>query len=207
VLISADKPLRRDAAENRERLLTAAGQVFESQGLDASVEEVAKAAGVGMGTLYRRFPTKEALIEALVQEMLTAITGMAESAADEPNGTGLEVFLAASGDYQATHPGCLSRLWASADQESVRGIRAKIAELLVDAQRHSRLRSDLTPSDITMILWSIRGVIETSRSVAPDAWRRYLEVILGGLRSDPQAGRALTQPPLSQDQVDRILLR
>jgi AcrR family transcriptional regulator len=64
--VEADRPLRRDAIENRRRVLDAAATVFAAHGLDAPVEEIAHAAGVGMGTLYRRFPNKEALIEQLM---------------------------------------------------------------------------------------------------------------------------------------------
>src|SRR5579862_7354952 len=92
-----NRPLRRDAAENRERVLSAAATVFARDGLAASVEEIAQVAGVGMGTLYRRFPTKEALIEELVRQQLTAIIDAAVLAAAQPDGEGLEAFLWATG--------------------------------------------------------------------------------------------------------------
>ena len=79
--------MRSDAQKNRERLLVAAGQVFEEKGLEASVADVARVAGVGMGTLYRRFASKEALIEALVSEVLEATIAMAQEAATRPDGT------------------------------------------------------------------------------------------------------------------------
>src|ERR1700712_5249512 len=93
VSIRPPRPLRRDAAENSARILLAAGPVFDAHGLDAGVEEIARAAGVGMGTLYRRFPTKDALIEALVQDLLQAIIGLASEASQQPAGRGLEQFL------------------------------------------------------------------------------------------------------------------
>ena len=105
--------MRSDAQKNRERLLVAAGQVFEEKGLEASVADVARAAGVGMGTLYRRFPSKDALIEALVSDVLEATIAMAEEAASCPDGTGLEHFLRAVSGYHAEHLGCLPKLWNS----------------------------------------------------------------------------------------------
>src|SRR5277367_1632927 len=93
------RPLRSDAAKNRERLLAAAGKVFAEKGLEASVADVARTAGVGMGTLYRRFPTKDSLIAALVIEVLEATIQMAEQAAERPQGLGLEQFLQASCAY------------------------------------------------------------------------------------------------------------
>ena len=108
------RPLRKDAAENRERLLQAAAQVFAEQGLEASVEEVARVAGVGMGTLYRRFPTKEALIAELVAQLQQEFIDDARRAMQVPDGFGLETFLHDAARRQASHRGCLPRLWNSA---------------------------------------------------------------------------------------------
>ena len=76
----SERPLRRDAAENRRRLLDAATEVFSAHGLDGSVEEVARVAGVGMGTLYRRFPTKQDLIDTLVGDMRRELAALAQAA-------------------------------------------------------------------------------------------------------------------------------
>ena len=89
---ATDRPLRRDAELNRQRLLDAAADVFAEHGLEASVEEIARTAGVGMGTLYRRFPTKDALISALVQDVLSTMLAIAEEGTERPDGTGLGVF-------------------------------------------------------------------------------------------------------------------
>jgi AcrR family transcriptional regulator len=202
VPVGPARPLRRDAAENRERLLAAARQVFDAQGLNAGVEEVARVAGVGMGTLYRRFPTKDALIEALVHEVLTNIIRLAVEAGSRPDGSGLEYFLQAASAHQAEHRGCLPRLWWHTDDEMVRQARGLIAGLLADAKRHFRVRQDLTSTDLTMVLWSTRGVIETTHSVAPEAWRRHLDLLLAGMRPSPEA---LPHRPLSQKHLDTIL--
>ena len=155
------RPMRSDALKNRERLLVAAGQVFEEKGLEASVADVARAAGVGMGTLYRHFPSKEALIEALVSEVLETTIAMAREAAARPDGTGLEHFLQESSAYQAGHLGCLPKLWIT-DHHLVQTARELIAGLLADAQAHGRVRLDLRSTDISLALWSIRGVLETT---------------------------------------------
>ena len=195
------RPMRSDALKNRERLLAAAGQVFEEKGLEASVADVARAAGVGMGTLYRHFPSKDALIEALVSEVLEATIAMAEEASERPDGTGLEHFLQAASAYQAEHLGCLPKLWNS-DHHLVRTARELIADLLADAQAHGRVRPDLRSTDISLALWSIRGVLETTGPNAPEAWKRHLDLLVAGMRpSDAE----LAQRPLSQNQVDRIL--
>jgi AcrR family transcriptional regulator len=195
--------MRSDAQKNRERLLVAAGQVFEEKGLEASVADVARAAGVGMGTLYRRFPSKEALIEALVTEVLEATIAMAQEAAARPDGSGLEHFLRASSAYQAEHLGCLPKLWSS-DHHLVGTARGLIAELLADAQTHGRIRLDLKSTDVSLVLWSIRGVLETTGSNAPEAWRRHLDLLVAGMRPSEAE---LDHRPLSHEQVDRILAR
>ena len=195
-----NRPIRRDALKNRERLLAAAGQVFEEKGLEASVADVARVAGVGMGTFYRRFASKDALIEALVSEVLEATIAMAREAAEWPDGTGLQHFLEASSSYQAEHLGCLPKLW-NTDHHLVKTARDLIARLLSDAQAHGRVRSDLTSTDISLVMWSIRGVLETTRTNAPEAWRRYLDLLIAGMRP----ADALPHRPLSQNEVDRIL--
>jgi AcrR family transcriptional regulator len=154
-----------------------------------------------MGTLYRRFPTKDALIEAVVHDVLETTIRMAREAASQPEGGGLEQFLQASGAYQADCPGCLPRLWDT-DHEMVRTARRCIAELLADAQRHHRVRPDLTSTDVTMVMFSIRSIVETTGSVAPDAWRRHLDLLIAGMRPSTES---LPHVPLSQAQLDSIL--
>jgi AcrR family transcriptional regulator len=154
-----------------------------------------------MGTLYRRFPTKDALIDALVQDVLEAIIDMAERALREPDGTGLECFLVESSAFQAANRGCLPRLW-STEHELVHTARGLIKQLLKEAKDHGRIRQDVTNTDLTVISWSIRGILETSGDLAPDAWQRHLELLIAGMRP---TGSTLTQSPISQSRIDRIL--
>jgi AcrR family transcriptional regulator len=186
---------------NRERLQVAAGQVFEEKGLEASVADVARMAGVGMGTLYRRFASKDALSEALVSEALEATIVMAREAAGWPGGTGLEHFLEASSSYQAERLVCLPELW-NTEHHRVTTARNLIAGLLSDAQAHGWVRSDLTNTDISLVMWSMRCVLETTRTNAPEAWMRYLDLLIAGMLP---ADGALPHRPLSQNEVDRIL--
>ena len=198
-----DRPLRRDARENRQRLLDAAAAVFAERGLEAGVEEIAHVAGVGIGTLYRRFPTKDALICALVHDVMTTILELARASTGCPDGTGLENFLAAASAYQAAHTGVLPRLWkAGSEHRSVDEIRRLVDALLADAKDNGRIRTDLTSTDLTIVMWSIRGVIETTRGIAPDAWRRHLDILIAGLRP---AAEPLLHPPLSQQEVDQVI--
>jgi AcrR family transcriptional regulator len=197
------RPLRRDAERNRERVLDAAAQVFAKQGPDAGVDEIARVAGVGTGTLYRRFPTKDALMNALVADALERMLELADAAATEPDGTGLERFLEGASAYQARHRGCLSRLWSyDGDSETTNRLRTAVARLLADAKRHGKVRPEIAETDVTMLLWSLRGVILTTGDVAPDAWRRHLGILLAGLRT---ADPALSHRPLSRAAMRRII--
>lgn len=198
-----DRPLRRDAEQNRQRLLDAAAAVFAERGLEAGVEEIARVAGVGIGTLYRRFPTKDALICALVHDVMTTILRLARESTQCPGGTGLETFLEAVSAYQADHLGVLPRLWnVSSEHESVAEVRLLVAAMLGDAKASGRVRADLASTDLTILLWSIRGVIETTRGVAPGAWRRHLDILIAGLRP---AAEPLAHLPLSQRDVDSVI--
>lgn len=202
-VLGAERRLRRDAAENRELLLAAAAQVFATQGLSASVEEIARVAGVGVGTLYRRFPNKEALITELVHVVLERMSGLANEATQLADGRGLEHFLETSSAYQASHRGCLPRLWnTTPDNEALVRVRHTIASLLAEAKRHGRVRDELTSTDLTMVMWSIRGVIETTQHAAPDAWRRHLDILLAGLRP---SDAALAHRPMTRNQVDHAI--
>lgn len=193
------KALRRDAAENRKRILAAAERVFSERGLDASVDEVAKVAGVGMGTLYRRFPTKEALIDELVRETVADLLGMATAALQAPEGRGLEELLYGTGVIQASNRGCLPRLWNDDETTAMKDeYRRIMSEVLAGAKVHGRIRDEVTESDLYLIFWGLRGVIETTRGVSGTAWRRHLAIALAGMRP---AAEAFTEPPVTEHEV------
>jgi AcrR family transcriptional regulator len=175
-------PLRRDAAANRTRLVEAAVAVFNDEGLDAGVEQIAQRAGVGVGTLYRRFPTKDALIAHLIEALLRGINCTAQDALAMPDGHGLEHFVRQAADQLAAHRGCLSRLWGYGDAHDLNVLRRRIARLLRDAQTCGVVRSDADPVDITITLWSLRGIIESAKSDAAAACRRHLDIVFDGLR-------------------------
>ncbi|MCW2526962.1 MAG: TetR family transcriptional regulator [Pseudonocardiales bacterium] len=196
------KTLRRDAAQNRQRLLDAASQVFAERGLDASVEEVARAAGVGMGTLYRRFPTKDALIAELVRELLEDVLALAQHALTVADGAGLEQFLYACGEAQASNRGCLARMWNDSETAAIKAqCQLVTRELLLDAKAHGRIRADAQLSDIDLLFWSLRGVIEVTRDTSAAGWRRLIALMIAGLRPSSEE---LAEPGLTEAQAARI---
>ena len=196
-----DRPLRRDAAANRERLLAAAEEVFAEHGLAASVEEVARVAGVGMGTLYRRFPSKDALVDELVRTVLTRFADAAEEARATSDGDGLEAYLRSACLLFADHRGCLPRLWSGPDEQALIERTRRLVELLVDAKRHGKVRTELTSTDVTVSLWALRGVITTAGGAEVRLWGRHLELLLAGMRPSPWV---LTAPPVSQQRLDAL---
>ena len=181
------RALRRDAVANRQRLLRAAAEVFAREGLEAGVEEIARVAGVGIGTLYRRFPTKDALIAELVRDLLTDVLALARAALSVPGGGGLEHFLYAACEDQVAQCGCLARLWTDAESAALKSeCRAVIRQLLTIAQDHGRVRTDANLADVDLILWSLRGVIEAAQEARMPASRRHIALMVAGLRPSPE---------------------
>jgi AcrR family transcriptional regulator len=201
-LPDADVPLRKDARENRRRLLSAARTIFAEQGLEAGVDEVATTAGVGMGTLYRRFPTKNALVDELVKELLAEVLELADTAATAEDGGGLEQFLFAAGAAHAANRGCLPRLWTAPGIEALRlEVRKAMTRLLVDAQHHGHVRQDASLTDIELLFWSWRGLFEYMGDHAEPAWRRQTALVLSGLR--PASG-PIAEPAVDVDHMSRM---
>jgi AcrR family transcriptional regulator len=177
------RPLRRDAAANRERVLDAAADVFHEHGLGAGLEDVAKRAGVGVGTVYRRFPSRDALLEALLSDLLQVYLDEAERARALPDGTGLATFVRTVAEVQATPRGCALRLWSSPAVEQLRAaLHERMAVLIRDAQEHGTCRPDVTFEDLVGVFVALRGVRETPTTTGGLDWRRHLELCLAGLR-------------------------
>jgi AcrR family transcriptional regulator len=209
---STGKGLRRDAAENRARLLRAAWEAFAEQGADAGVEEIARRAGVGMGTLYRRFPTKDALINELSEVVFESILEHARMSAalgaDRAPGqpTGLEESLFHMGEVMAGHHGCLARLWQASpppEQDERRAELWRLMQQVLDqAKASGDVRPEVTLTDVYLCVISLRSLIDDTAGVAPDLWRRYLEVVLAGFRPALD-GRPLSHQPADDSLVHR----
>ncbi|MFI9332169.1 TetR/AcrR family transcriptional regulator [Kitasatospora sp. NPDC052868] len=180
------KALRRDAAQNREKLLRAAWEVFAELGPDAGVEEIAARAGVGMGTLYRRFPTKESLLAALSDEILDSILDCFRRAAEQqPDDRALEQALWDTGTVLAVRHGWLTRLWAAippeADERRAE-LLGLVDDLLTRAKRTGRVREEITRTDVYASLLALRVLIDDTEAQVPGVWRRHLAIVLAGFR-------------------------
>ncbi len=204
---SETRPLRRDAQANRDRIVAAAREVFATGGIEATVEEIARRAGVGIGTLYRRFPTKEDLIDAVLEEAFGEFIVVAEEALAEPDAwvgfsTFLERALALHGADRGLKDLVESSAHGLARSDAKRAtLRPLIRQLVERAQAQGTLRADFAAEDVSVVFWAAGRVIETTSAVAPDYWRRYLGLLLDGLRAE--AATPLPRPPLTRAELDR----
>ncbi|GAA1964619.1 TetR/AcrR family transcriptional regulator [Catenulispora subtropica] len=211
------RPLRRDAERNRRLILGAAKSVFARRGLEASLDEVAKEAGLGVGTVYRRFPNRDALIDALFDDMVASIKLIAEHASAEPRAwDGLVYFMTAMLETQGHDKGLRDVMIAreqdliTCGPEKGSTVREMVQPMLYDlvhrAQREGDLRPDVAPTDIGVLLIASVGVVEFTAPLSSTAWRRHLAVVLDGLRSRPDGASApLVEPALDDDEMDACM--
>lgn len=204
---SAARPLRRDAERNRRRILDAAAVVFAQRGLGASLDDIAHEAEVGVGTVYRRFPDKEALIGALFEEQIDGVVALAEEGlAIEDPWDGLEHFLRSAVERQARNRGLKELLLGtrmgnqSGCTAAGRQRIAPVVRALVErAQADGSLRTDIDVTDVPLMQIMAGAVVDYTREVDPEVWRRLFTVLLDGLRARPGAATPLPTPPLDHD--------
>jgi AcrR family transcriptional regulator len=183
---AADRPLRADARRNRDRILTAARELFASAGNEAQMEDVAARAGVGVGTVYRHFPTKTALLSAMVKEGFAEMAAIAlQVEATHPDGSALITAIRRQVAAVAPDKGfqLAAMGWDALDWEEIEPQRALLADAmqrLIDrAIAEALVRDDLTSNDIGMMMC---GVTATMYFKSAHDWRRYLEIMINGLR-------------------------
>jgi len=187
---------RRDAVRNYHRIIAAARDVLGESGADASMEEIAARAGVGVGTVYRRFASKDALIDELVRLVLEQILLAAERALLRTDGHGLEDLLRALGQSFADHARYASLLLQRhADATAENRIRAVIDELTARAIAAGTVHPHITRGDVTALVWAMRGLVQTAGDGAPETWQRFLDIHLAGMRSAVPLSSAPPSPP------------
>ncbi|MER5406472.1 helix-turn-helix domain-containing protein [Streptomyces sp. NPDC002769] len=203
------KPLRRDAQRNRDAIVAAARKAFADQGVDASLEGVARDAGVAIGTVYRHFPTRLDLVEELFTAKFTELLGATEEAAAMDDAwEGFCHYLEKLCELQACDRAfndlASSRLPVHAlGRGMFERAQELAAQIFRNAQEQGVLRNDVTPEDIIFVIWSQAGIIQATRAVAPTAWRRHLHLMLDGFRAE--CAHELPEPPLTSRQVDQTL--
>lgn len=198
---------RPDVRRNRARLLEATPRLFAARGVDVSVREIASEAGVGIATLYRHFPTRDDLLDAVLEDAFDELVAAGEGALAQEDPwlgfTGLiEETLALCARNRGLKDAFATRRGRQRAAAMRRRIRPVFAELVERAQAQGSLRADFSAQDVSLLLWGTDGVLELTREVAPDLWRRQLGFLLDGLRA-PTA-TPLAHPPLSEPQLHRI---
>jgi AcrR family transcriptional regulator len=207
------RPLRRDAELNRQRILRAAAEVFTARGLQASLDDVARQAGVGVGTVYRRFPDKESLAEALFEERISALVGLAEQGLADPDPwRGLVEFLRAAGSLLATDRGLREiLLFATYGKDRVERGKARmqpvVTALVARAKDAGQVRADLEPTDFPFIEFMLTAAAEYAADVRPGIWLRYLTLIVDGLRPARDDVTPLPVPALEPEEMLQVMRR
>ncbi|MFI6760037.1 TetR/AcrR family transcriptional regulator [Micromonospora sp. NPDC050417] len=195
--MTSTRPLRADAARNRRLLLAAATDEFAERGLDASVADIARRAGVGKGTVFRHFATKDDLIAAIVLDRIEALNTVGERLLEtaDPGAALLEFLTVAAQQRQQRDLSFLHEAGElSADVTRVRAEMFHTVHRLVDrAREHGAVRADVTGADIILLMCAPNYVISYVQDASPDLWRRYLAIIFDGLR--PEGAHPLPHPP------------
>jgi AcrR family transcriptional regulator len=194
----AEPTQRADARRNRDRVLAAAREQFATNGLDAQIDDIARGADVGVGTVYRHFPTKEALLEALAADRFTRLAEWAHQALEAPDGwEGFCDFLRRSAELGANDR-LLSE--AMAERQAFQGAEHEkdelmevTAELVARAQATGKLRPDIGAQDIAMLMCGLGRATGAGAFDHAMSWERYLEIIIAGLRAP--ASSALARAP------------
>ncbi|MET9087667.1 helix-turn-helix domain-containing protein [Streptomyces sp. NPDC004237] len=180
----AAQPLRSDAERNRERIIAAARTVFARDGLNASMASVAREAGVGIATMFRRFPTKAELVDAVFIDRMDAYFEAVAIALDNPDPWhGFVGYVETACSMQAADYGfadLLTTTFPSAKALERRRNEAYegMVELIGRAKATGRLREDFDPSDLVLVHMANAGVVNATGAAAPDAWRRVVALLI-----------------------------
>lgn len=185
--------------------------MFTERGLAATLDDVAHHAGVGVGTVYRRFPDKAALADALFEQRIDLLLALAERAYSEPDPwQGLVSFMERSAEMLATDKGLRQILmFASSGHDRVSyardRMRPAVNRLLERAQAAGQVRDALAPTDIPVLEFMLGTIGEYARDVRPGIWRRYLALWLDALRPSRDSYTPLPVPELSPDEMATVM--
>jgi len=191
--------------------MLAARELFADRGLDVTMDEIARHAGVGVGTAYRRFENRDALVAALFEERMADYVALAEDALGDPDAwNGLTTFMERSVAMQAADRGLkdlLMRHERAVDRitRMRERVRPLMEELIRRAQREGALRPDVAAPDLALLSVMLGQVIDFSHDVAPELWRRYLALLLDGLRTRREDTAALPVAGMTRAQLDAAM--
>lgn len=205
-------PLRADAERNRQRLLTAAKELFASRGLDVTLDDIARHAGVGTGTAYRRFSNKNALIEALMAQRIEEIGAIARECLDEPDPwRGLAGFFERALGLMASDRGLADVLFSPGrgherTAHARQAIGPVVTKLVARAVAAGVVRPDLATTDVPLLNFMLKTVVDVSRDVEPELYRRYLAIVLDGLKAR-EGTEPLPADALAMSDLQHVMAR
>jgi AcrR family transcriptional regulator len=207
-----DRPLRADAERNRVRILEAAADLFAERGLDVPMDDIAAAACVGIGTVYRRFPDRDTLIDELFRDKIRDVERVALDAlriADPWDA--FASFMRAVSGLHARDRGLKEALFSDhRGSERAKLARETIAPLgdmlLQRAQQAGVVRPDVVGADVPLLHFAIGFIADKTRDASPDAWERMLAIVLDGLRTQPDAGLTpMTTAPVGLEALSKAI--
>lgn len=211
--MAAEEPrraLRKDAERNRQRVLEAARELFAEKGLEATLNDVAHHAQVGVGTVYRRFATKEDLLDAVFEDGIDQIVSLAETALQkEDSWDGFVWFVEKLCELTATDRGLREMVYSSAYgghrvECSRLRLSPPVSELVERARNDGYLRPEVEGADVPILSLLAGTVSEWAGHVEPQLWRRYVAILLDGLKHHPGHQR-LTIDALREEQMDTAM--
>jgi len=202
----ASRPLRKDAVRNRALLIDAAREVFADRGLEASLDDIAHRAGLGVGTAYRHFANKHELAEAIFAEAIDRVIELAEHGAEAPDPwTGIVTFLEGTAEMQTADRGLREVLMGVHDPERMERVNDRLSppmrRMIERGKQAGQIRPDVEVTDLGIVVLMLCTVADVTGDAAPDLWRRYLPMLLDGLRT----GTDLPVPPVPEDVLRKAM--
>lgn len=200
-----DRPLRRDAQRNRERILVAAAELVAARGITVSYDDIADAAGVGVGTVYRHFPSRDDLLAALFRGHIDHVVELAELASAHADPVvGLHEFLNRMLERQAGHRGLADVMRGGRHPSLVRAANDRVTPVVTDLLARARgtggLGADVVPGDLVLIEFMVTAIMDASGPQDPQLWRRALGLLIAGLG----VRQPLPEPVPDANVIDRL---
>ena len=201
--MAVEPKLRADALRNRRRVLDAAAEVFAERGLDAGVDEIARRAGVGHATVFRRFPTKDALVTELLLDRLRTVLALCERCLEDEPDAGFRRFLEGAVAMQTADRSLFDALGGRVPPgeellEIQQRVVGRVALILDRAQTAGIVRADVTAADIPFLVTAVSFAGGSCARFSPEVWRRYLAIVLDGLRPDGATPLPVESPTVEQ---------
>ena len=211
-MATAEQPKRKDAARNRQRILDSAKELFAERGLGVTLHDIAARAQLGVGTIYRHFPDKQPLIDAIFESELESLTDLFEQAlADDDPWRSIVWVHEQILERQALNRGLKELLGGTpAAPERARQIRTQLhplaAQLIERGQAAGVVRSDCETQDFGLLQTMVGAVMDAAEDADPNLWRRYYAIAIQGLRPEGAPLEPLPVPALPPERMEELLV-